>query len=151
MTCYNLASTVRNNLFDVDPGATLTPPPISTLSIKKQIDEVPAFVVNLTHVLTWKRSDINGLVKELRINKILTGWMNDNPGFRNWVMTILSCHIALNPLDAIEYPVPDQYQDEYGIGWVTVESFSKEALSGGVKDGRRVQPELKECTIHVMI
>jgi hypothetical protein len=142
---------VRNNLFDVDLGVTVTPPSINTLPIKKQIDEVPAFVVNLTHVLTWKRSDINGLVKELRINKILTGWMNDNPGFRNWVMTILSCHISLNPLDAIEYPVPDQYQDEYGIGWVTVESFSKEALSAGYKDGRRIQPELKECTIHIMI
>jgi hypothetical protein len=141
---------VRNNLFDVDQCPPSALPPINTTPCKTD-SPIPAFVVNLTHVLTWKRSDINGLVKELRINKILTGWMNDNPGFRNWVMTVLSCHIALNPLDAIEYPVPDQYQDEYGIGWVTVESFSKEALSGGVKDGRRVQPELKECTIHVMI
>jgi hypothetical protein len=141
---------VRNNLFDVDPGVSVTPPPIDTLP-QKQETSVPAFVVNITHVLSWKKSSISTLDKQIRINKNMTAWMNDNPGFRNWLYTVISCHISINPLDAIEYPVPDQYQDEYGIGWVTVESFSKDSLSDGFKEGRRPQPELKECTVHILI
>ena len=109
----------------------------------------PAPVVIVTPVLTWRGSNIYSKVKEVRINKTIMDMMSLDPSFANWVRTIISCHITLNPIDDIEYHVPDQFIDEYGITYLTVETFSKTVLDSKIERGRRSQPELKESTIHI--
>lgn len=119
---------------------------------KSPIGEIPfpSFVVEATTPLSWRNSHIYSLVKEVRINQTIKDLMNDDVSFANWVRTIISCHISLNPLDAIEYPAPDQFRDDYGIMYLTVETFSKTVLDSAIEGRRRPQPELKEATIHVL-
>lgn len=125
-----------------EQAAPVTPPHI-------EVEPPVTFTVCPTTAFTWKESNLSGLTKEVSINQGIKDWMKADASFKNFVMTCLVSHISLNPLDAIEYPLPDQYREDIGMV-ITIETFAGDAFEGKLIDGRRREkPDLKECTIHV--
>lgn len=138
--------------YDVAFVAT-APEPVkpSTITDVEQVTQPAAITISTTQRLTWQGYNLAGKFKELRINKYVQEWMADNTAFRNWIYTIMSAHLALNPLDDICYPLPDQFKEEYGIESITFETFSQEALNVRTAGGKREKPDLSKAVIHILI
>lgn len=151
--------TTQGDLFDFDvenAGTTLLVDAdaiqqLEVTPVHVTDSDYPSFTIQATTPLTWKKSNINGLAKDVRINAHLKNLMREHTSFRNWLNTVVACHITYGSLDAIEYPLPDQFIDDYGIDHITVETYSAEALRMPVMNGRRPQPVLSEASVHVLI
>lgn len=147
---------IISNLIESKPGIVPAPQVQQITDVEPILIPYPPttpIVVSTTQKLTWKKSNLEGIVKEIRFNAHLKAWMNEDKSFANWLWSIVSAHITVNPLDAITYPLPDQFIDEYGIKCITLETFSKECLDSPLDNygKKRPQPVLDGATIHILI
>jgi len=97
--------------------------------------ETPAVTISSITLLSWKAANLP--IRKTSINDQIKKWMDHDVSIRNYIHTAITC-FSITSLEEWKCPLPDQWINDMGSGYVT---FEKKYLN----------PDrgIENCIIHI--